>query len=311
VVLTISKENLEKFLGKLGKEYRVFDARKDGLPPKQYFFPPEEETFFQSKKGAKIESPKATEKFVVFGLSREDLEALAYLDEIMSKGEEDPFYFQRRKNAIVIGVVEGDCHLVAGGDILFEEAEGDKYLVCLQTAKGKKLAKENGEFFDENGDKAVPLIKEKPETWEEPMQKLLLDGELLAEAVEWSHGNKIWDELEEKCLGCGICTYVCPICHCFSNEDKVELTGKCSRCRKWDACTLPRFSKIGGGFNFRPKLKDRYYNWFYHKFVRAYAEYGKPQCVGCGRCQKYCPASIDIQEVLRRIVDEYKAQKNG
>jgi len=134
---------------------------------------------------------------------------------------------------------------------------------------------------------------------------LLLDSELLADAVEWSRNHKIWDELAEKCLGCGICTYVCPLCYCFSLEDKVGLDDKCSRCRKWDACTLPGFSKITGGHDFRPTLKEKYYNWFYHKFVRAYREYGKSQCVGCERCKSQCPAKIDILEVLKTILEDY------
>jgi ferredoxin len=144
------------------------------------------------------------------------------------------------------------------------------------------------------------------------MRQLLLDPELLANAVEWSWKNspKIWEDLAERCLGCGICTYVCPLCHCFSIEDRVGLDDKCSRCRKWDACTLPGFAKIAGGHSFRPTIKERYYNWFYHKFVRAYKEYGKSQCVGCGRCKKYCPAQIDIQEVLKTILEDYKKQ-NG
>ena len=146
---------------------------------------------------------------------------------------------------------------------------------------------------------------EKMTEWQESMRKILIDSELLAEAVEWSHSHKIWDELAEKCLGCGICTYVCPLCYCFSLEDRVGLDNKCTRCRKWDACTLPNFSKIAGGFSFRKTLKERYYNWFYHKFVRAYREYGKSQCVGCERCKLQCPAKIDIQEVLKIILEDY------
>jgi predicted aldo/keto reductase-like oxidoreductase len=69
---------------------------------------------------------------------------------------------------------------------------------------------------------------------------------------------------------------------------------------------LPRFAKIAGGHNFHPTVKERYYNWFYHKFVRAYREYGKAQCVACGNCKKNCPAGIKIGEVLKEIVGDYK-----
>ncbi len=152
----------------------------------------------------------------------------------------------------------------------------------------------------------VPLEKEEELTdWQKSMRQILLDPEVLSDAVEWSHNHKIWDELGEKCLGCGICTYVCPLCYCFSMEDKVGLDDKCSRCRKWDACTLPNFAKIAGGFSFRKTLRERYYNWFYHKFVRAYNESGKSLCVGCERCKNQCPAKIDILEVLKTILEDY------
>jgi predicted aldo/keto reductase-like oxidoreductase len=108
-------------------------------------------------------------------------------------------------------------------------------------------------------------------------------------------------------MGCGICTYVCPLCYCFSNEDEKSFDGeKCQRCRKWDSCILPDFALIAGGKNFRATLKQRYYNWYYHKFVRAYQEFGRSHCVACGRCQSYCPAQIDIYQVLSRIVIDYK-----
>lgn len=144
-----------------------------------------------------------------------------------------------------------------------------------------------------------------------PLRQLLLDSELVKEAVLWSRNKPIWDELAEKCLGCGICTYVCPLCYCFSTEDKKSFDGnRCGRCRKWDACTLPDFALVAGGKNFRPTLKQRYYNWYYHKFVRGYKEFGRPHCVSCGRCQKYCPAEIDIYQVLSRIVADYKKSLN-
>ena len=137
------------------------------------------------------------------------------------------------------------------------------------------------------------------------LKKLLLDPELLKDAIEWSWDNypKIWNDLGKKCLTCGICAYVCPLCHCFSIEDRISLSGKnCMQCRKWDACTLPNFSRIAGGYKFHKTTKERYYNWFYHKFVRGYYEFGESQCVACGRCKKYCPAGSNIEEIILNIL---------
>ena len=324
-MLIIAEKQLNGLVEKLKKEFDFFSAQGgsasggDPLPFKKYFFPPVQETFSSDKKG-KISTTKApTEEFILFGLHLPALEALTYLDEIMEKPNEDFFYFQKRNKATVIGVVEGEMPAAPGGDLVFQsvhivggQPDGKIFKVFANTKKGNNIILKNKDFFEEINETEIRVepTKVKPSLdrdWSDSMRELLVDSELLKDAVEWSRDNHpIWEELRNQCLGCGICTYVCPICHCFSVEDRVSLDDKCSRCRKWDACTLPGFAKISGGHSFRPTIKERYYNWFYHKFVRAYLEFGKPQCVGCGRCKKYCPAKIDIQEILRRILEDYK-----
>lgn len=304
-MLTIKEKNVENFLNRLKENFEVFYTKGEKLPFKKYFFPPNEEIFTSRDKGS-INTLNQTKKFVLFGLGYPELEALTQLDEIMSKPNDDYFYLKNRTLSLVIGVVKGEMDAAPGGDVVFQKLLGDKYRVWENTARGKNLVKKYKEFFEEDSgnEEVKPLSSKHP--WSASMRKLLLDSEVLADAVENSRGHKIWDELAKKCLGCGICTYVCPLCHCFSMEDSVGLDDVCRRCRKWDACTLPGFSRIAGGHTFRPTIKERYYNWFYHKFVRAYKEYGKSQCVGCGRCKRFCPAGIDIQEVLTEIIKDYK-----
>ncbi|MFA4890462.1 MAG: 4Fe-4S dicluster domain-containing protein [Candidatus Paceibacterota bacterium] len=317
-MLIIAEKQLDGLIEKLKEEFDFIDLRNAGdpLPFKKYFFPPEQETFSADKKG-KISTTKApTGEFILFGLHLPALEALTYLDEIMGGTNEDFFYFQKRNKATVIGIVEGEMSAAPGGDIVLQsvhivggQQDGKIFRVFANTKKGNNIVLKNKDFFEEineNEIKIEPTGNPLPE-WSQSMRELLLDSETLKDAVEWSRDNHpIWEELRNQCLGCGICTYVCPICHCFSVEDRVGLDDKCTRCRKWDACTLPGFAKISGGHSFRPTIKERYYNWFYHKFVRAYLEYGKPQCVGCGRCKKYCPAKIDIQEILGKILEDYR-----
>ncbi len=314
-LLAIKEEGLKAFFEELERDFKVFDTRDDfrsgGLPFKKYLFPPEQEIFSKAKKGG-IKAAKAPEPFVILGLNLPDLEALTYFDEIMKNPNEDFYYLQNREQAVVIGIIREEVDAAPGGDIVLQDVGGGRYKVWLNTDKGEKLVKKHKKFFEEmkgdGGADGAPQIpnNESLSEWSRNMRALLLDPELLAKAVEWSRDHKIWDELGERCLGCGICTYVCPLCHCFSIEDSVGLDENCKRCRKWDACTLPGFAKIAGGHNFRPAIKERYYNWFYHKFVRAYNEFGRSQCVGCGRCKKFCPASIDIKEVLETILEDYK-----
>ena len=304
MALVIEKKQIKDWLGQLKKKFRVIDIRKAVLPVKQYFLPPRQDIFNFDKKSQRLASPANPKNLLIFGLDLANLEAMTQLDEIMKKPEKDFFYWQKRAKATLVGLIDESVEIAPGGDIILEKINPQQYQVLVLTDKGRKISK--NEFFKEVEN---PQIEKYPaET--KPLKEMLLDSELLADAVAWSVNHKIWDELAEKCLGCGICTYVCPLCYCFSIEDRVSLDGQeCTRCRQWDACTLPGFAQIAGGHNFHSTLKERYYNWFYHKFVRAYKEYGKAQCVACGQCQKYCPAGIDIEKVLIEIVEDYKKKK--
>ncbi len=274
---------------------------------KEFFLPAEEETFSIENKRGKVSVSPAPKPFVVFGLNERDLEALKQLDEIMARPNSDFFYFQKRNEAIIIGLVNEPIKIIPKGDLILLKINDGQYEALAATEKGKSLAK-NKLFKDEPAVVIGPGPKSQNQIMPR-LRNLLISPELLADAVKWSWKNDpaVWEELATRCLGCGICTYVCPLCSCFFLEDGVSLDKKtCSRCRSWDSCTLPRFAQITGGFNFHKTIKERYYNWYFHKFVRAYREYGKAQCVACGRCQKYCPAKIDIEEYLLRIINNYK-----
>lgn len=308
----IEKSEQVAFLKALEKGYIIYDLTKELLPPKSYFFPPEEITFNYSIKEGALKTPPAPKKFVLYGLSLRDLEAMTSLDKIMSEPERDFYYFQKRSRSIIIGLTEEKFDVPPGGDIILSKLAKDSYRVVGVTEKGDKLLRKLlGETRNGPAGVATKVKTRRNKTMKE-LKKLLLDPELLKDAVKWSlkgHAS-LWKRLAKECLGCGICTYLCPLCHCFSIEDRVALSGDtATRLRRWDACTLPGFAKIAGGHDFHPTQKERYYNWFYHKFVRAYMDFGSAQCVGCGRCQTECPARIDIEEILLEIVEKYKEKR--
>ena len=117
--------------------------------------------------------------------------------------------------------------------------------------------------------------------------------------------STFWDEEAMSCLRCGICTYMCPTCHCFDINDEVQsstpLKGK--RIRTWDTCQFPDFTMHSSGHNPRPDKASRLRQRIMHKFQYFVEKYDNYQCTGCGRCVTKCPVSIDIIEVLGKVID--------
>jgi sulfhydrogenase subunit beta (sulfur reductase) len=307
-VLIIEKKNIDLLKKELEKNNPVFDARGGVLPAKQFFLPGREIIFTYD--GKKIAAARKKGNCILFGLDLRDSEALAQLDEIMKQPKPDFFYVQKRKAATIVSIIDEEgAPPRAGIDLVLEKLNVKDYKATAITKKGQKIAK--SKLFKERKTKKAAQSARQKRTVMPQLREMLLEPELLKDAVEWSWKNypQIWEKLGQQCLGCGICTYVCPLCYCFSIEDQCAPNGSgCTRCRYWTACTLPEFSQISGGHKFHKTIKERYYNWFHHKFVRAYLEYGKSQCTACGRCKKYCPARIDIEKVLIQI---YKSYANG
>jgi ferredoxin len=102
----------------------------------------------------------------------------------------------------------------------------------------------------------------------------------------------------ERCLGCRVCTYNCPVCYCFDVRDRLTPDGAIERLRCWDSCQGGQCFAIAGGHNPRPTQMARQRQRYMHKFLYYPEREGMPLCVGCGRCVAECPANIDIREVM-------------
>lgn len=327
---TITKDNFIKQIKIWQKNYNIFTCQKNEndffwdkinlnnpnilplvslIPPTKKFFLPNNEELFKFVFN-KIITRKNIRPTILLGLPDTDLKAISLLDKVLAP---DHYYQTNRQQFIIIGfgpqISDEKC------DIFIQNINND-YQITINTDKAHKIITKN--LYKKISDNYINKTKN--------IDSLFVNQEKLVKAVKASVNDKIWDELAKICLGCGICSYVCPLCYCFSIEDKIDLDNKicskscqlCSgtRIRKWDSCMLPHFSQVAGprlrgsdsrsGHNFRPKLRNRIYNWYHHKFVRFPMEYGKVGCVNCGRCIKYCPAKINYRQVLEKILKKYQ-----
>ena len=122
------------------------------------------------------------------------------------------------------------------------------------------------------------------------------------EIMDLEYESQVWQEVGEECLSCGTCSMVCPTCYCYAVFDELNLDASSGqRKRRWDSCLFKDYALVAGGHNFRAERSSRVKNRFFHKQSGFVTQYGRPSCVGCGRCKAYCPAGIDIVEIVNKL----------
>jgi len=288
------------------------------LPPKKYFLPPRELLFhFRPDVGYQINRSDVDRPIILFGVHPCDIYALNILDQVFGGKYPDPYYQARRKSVVIIGVgCMPDEHCFCrsmradfveqGFDLFFSDL-GDYYLAAVGTSVGDDMVAAAASLFEPLTEADIQVYKRKSS---EKYRAISLDAEIrdLPEIFEMEYRSEIWEELGEKCLSCGSCSMVCPTCYCYDVVDRVELGDRAgSRLRTWDSCLFHSHALVAGGENFREKRSSRIKFRFYHKQRGFVAEFGRPSCVGCGRCIAACPVGIDIVQIIKRLRGEENA----
>lgn len=308
----VEKDNLVAFVETDSVEDITFDFYNTKEPPKKIFFPQSETLFSYSKDGGRT-VPVETDKRLrlIVGMRPCDAKALTLLDNVFDADDfKDPYYIEKRDNTVIFSLAcnspQRSCfctsvgiepHAKQGCDVLMVDL-GQKYLLETVTEKGQKLLKtvkclsdaEDGDL-DQAGQAA---IKAKDKVNRQ------LDTEGLVERLDEMLDHSVWDRLHERCLGCGICTYLCPTCHCFDIADEAQGCDGC-RVRNWDSCMSGSFALEASGHNPRPSGKERMRQRIMHKFNYFVKNFGDCACVGCGRCMRSCPVSADIARMIDTI----------
>lgn len=284
------------------------------LPAKKFFFP-QTETVLKYSFGDDLviedSTDKAGEKLYLFGVRPCEVGSFSMLDRVFLGEPVDGAYRRRRENTTVIalgcsdpdetcfcGFFDIDLGKAPGADVLATDT-GDELVLVAQSAKGEEMLSLLNGVLEE----ATAGDENKVKDAQERAKGKLASGPAAAGLMEKLDGmfeDPYWERLYQRCISCGTCTFICPTCHCFDLQEYAAGTqGERFRC--WDTCMFADFTQMAGGHNPRPTQKERIRQRFMHKLNYFPHQHGEYACVGCGRCVRKCPVSLDILEVIKEV----------
>jgi NAD(P)H-flavin reductase/NAD-dependent dihydropyrimidine dehydrogenase PreA subunit len=277
------------------------------LPPKKYFFPQRETLVtYDVANGFAAKDHAHLKPTVIIGVHPYDIVALLHMDEIFRETKSDPYYFEKRKSSIIIGVniqnmskwcfaPQMGCATIDYGYDLMLTDLGNRYAVNVGSQKGEALLDKYANNVTDAFARDIQLVgQKKHEIMDMSKQKFNFDVELIPELLSKTYEKSdFWEKHSEKCLACGSCVLVCPTCYCFDVKEDPHLSlDSGERIRTWDGCLLEDFAKIASGENFRPTRPTRYRHRYFKKGKYLFDRFGFVSCVGCGRCSSNCLPDI-------------------
>ncbi|MCD8218853.1 MAG: 4Fe-4S dicluster domain-containing protein [Ruminococcus sp.] len=286
---------------------------------KDFFFPQVERMANFKLEGKTIEIDDIREEcedFVVFGVRACDAASFQILDSVYLAEPVDSYYQNRREHGVIMTMACGKpsetCFCSVFGIDASEPAgdiscwmTDDEILMQANTEKGEALLASLS-MLEDAADQAADDVKALIRTVLEklPLKDLSTKSFGGDKLMELFHSEK-WAELSQACLGCGTCTFVCPTCQCYDIRD-FDTGHGVQRFRCWDSCMYSDFTKTAGGQP-RPTQVERFRQRFMHKLVYHPANHeGTFGCVGCGRCMKSCPISMNIVKAMKTLGEDHE-----
>lgn len=244
-------------------------------------------------------------KRIIVGLRPCDSRSLQILKPVFAGEYVDIFYLKNLERTALIGLA---CQQLCPGsfcqemkinpqdsldnDIFLRETP-EGFVAKVITEQGKALMAQ-GFFVETEANNWTAAEQQMPEA------DVLFDLEVVkAKINSFFADEEFWQKVSAKCLNCGICTYLCPTCHCFDICD-LNAPEKGVRFRCYDSCAFANFTQMAV-HNPRPEKWRRYRQRVSHKFSFFPQNFQEVACVGCGRCVNYCPVNLDLREVLKAI----------
>jgi sulfhydrogenase subunit beta (sulfur reductase) len=263
-----------------------------------------------------LESTHPQAKTVVWGIPPCDVAGISFLEKVLTgSGYHDPYFKARRNECLIVALAcqqpDNTCFCTAVGGSPVEAPDADllltrtdhEYVVEALTPQGAKLIDEK--LFAMPDEDKLQAIKQAKGAVRSSMASPFSIKSLpvVADKIRQAFENPYWKETVAGCLGCGICTFVCPTCYCFNIADESHgMRGERLRC--WDACMFPLYSLEASGHNPRALKFQRYRNRLSHKFSYLITNNNTLGCTGCGRCIRQCPAGIDMRHIIAYLLGE-------
>lgn len=309
LIAPVKNNNLTLFEEVQNPEKIIITSRNSDKVPKGSLFP-QHEIMFSYQEGKINKEEEAKRKNFLFGVRPCDVKSFVLLDKVFSEGDfEDSYYKQRQRNTIISGMAcnspQNTCFCTSFGIGPFWKEKTDVFMVDMReklliesvTEEGESvLSKQKLEEASREDINKVDELKKKAES----IISEGLDISTLRDKLSKFFDNPIWQELYLKCVGCGVCTFFCPTCHCFDIVDEGNMVNG-ERIRIWDSCMFSLFTLHASGHQPRETGKERLRQRIMHKFNYFAEKFGEAACVGCGRCVISCPVNLDIREVIGKI----------
>jgi len=268
------------------------------------------------------EIPKDYPPQAIIGIRPCDVKAFILVQKNFDTPEyKDPYWINAFESSTFIGLAcdspctecfctSADCgpYHEEGLDVLLVDA-GDHYLAKVLSEKGDNLLKAAGWQNQADPKTAAKKIETMKQSAENKITSFInTDGLKDGDTIKL-YNAPFWEDVSFSCINCGTCTFVCPTCWCFDIQD--ENRGKSGkRMRNWDSCMFPLFTLHGSGHNPRGTQLHRVRQRFMHKLKYYVDKYDSGiQCVGCGRCVRYCPVNIDIRRVCD-LMNNFSSAEN-
>ena len=241
---------------------------------------------------------------VILGIHSCDTRALQLLDGVFLTGDyQDPYWAKKREQTtlVVLGCADPceTCFCTSvgsgpfdrrGADVMLIDI-GNEYVADVRNEKGQALFDHLPDASQEQVDTSRQVQAAAAAKMKKPFESAGIKDRLYS-----LFDSDFWPKIQQSCLGCGACTFLCPTCYCFDIVDEAQRN---ERVRNWDTCMFRIYSQEASGHNPRPTNTERVRQRIMHKYAYFIELYDEIGCTGCGRCVRYCPVDLDIRQIIR------------